>query len=83
MAKGKPLSRAQLWTLEQLLTVPYCLRLGMRRELLRRRLVRLDCRGRKCSEHGNIRYVEITDKGRRAVHKTWDRTKPARRKRGT
>jgi hypothetical protein len=83
MAKGRPLGRRQRWTLEQLLTAPYCLRLGMRRTLLQRRLVRLDQRGFRCSEHGSVRFVEITEKGRRAIGKTWDRApaKPTRRRR--
>lgn len=65
MAIAAKLTKTQRWTLVQLLSAPYCLRAPTKRVLLARRLVRLSTH--RCSEHGGERFVEITEKGRRAL----------------
>src|SRR5580658_5353899 len=70
MATKLKLTRAQRWTLIQLLSAPYCLRSDLRRGLLARRLVRVH--RHRCSEHGGQHFVEITERGRRALGtRTW------------
>jgi hypothetical protein len=64
MRRFAQVTRAQRWTLECLLQTPYCLRADVRQKLLKRRLVRVN--PQRCSEH-RTRFVEITEKGRRAL----------------
>lgn len=63
--KRTRLTRGQRWTLVQLLSTAYCIRGVERHRLLARRLARVS--DRKCSEHGGVRFIEITEKGRRAL----------------
>jgi hypothetical protein len=59
------LTRKQRWALVQLLTAPHCVSGDLRRRLLAKRLVKVSAQ--ICSEHDGQRFVEITEKGRRAL----------------
>lgn len=64
-AHAQRLTRAQRWTLVCLLSTNYCIRGVTRRLLLARRLACVTAA--RCSEHGGVRFISITEKGRRAL----------------